>query len=65
MTVFEMEYRGDFVKRLRRTVTWMSINARKHGRGLCEKKRAAQVLYTAGRTMQLLSDAKHAQGFIA
>ena len=41
----EMEARSEFVKRLRRTVTWMNTNARKHGRALCrnQKKRAAQV----------------------
>ena len=40
-----IESRSDFVKRLRRTVNWMSANARKHGRELCrnQKKRATQV----------------------
>ena len=42
----EMESRRDFIKRLRRTVTWMNTNARAHMRGLCrnQKKRAAKVL---------------------
>ena len=41
----EMEPRSDFVKRLRRAVSWMNANARKHGRALCrnQKKRAAQI----------------------
>ena len=41
----EIEPRSDFVRRLRRTVSWMNANARKHGRELCrnQKKRAAQV----------------------
>ena len=42
----EMESRGDFITRLRRTVTWRNTNARSHMRGLCrnQKKRAAQGL---------------------
>ena len=42
----EMESRRDFIKRLRRTVTWMNTNARAHMRGLCrnKKKRADKVL---------------------
>ena len=31
----EMEDRADFVHRLRRTVTWMNANGRKHARALC------------------------------
>ena len=46
----EMESRCDFIKRLRRTVTWMNTNARAHMRGLCrnQKKRAAKVLKLKG-----------------
>jgi hypothetical protein len=46
----EIESRSDFVKRLRRTVTWMNTNARKHGRKLCrnQKKRAAQIMKLQG-----------------
>ena len=42
----EMESRRDFIKRLRRTVTWMNTNARAHMRGLCrnQKNRADKVL---------------------
>ena len=41
----EVESRGDFVKRLRRTVNWMNLNARTQLRLFCinQKKRAAQV----------------------
>jgi len=46
----EMERRADFVKRLRRTATWMNNNAREHMRGLSrnQKKRAKQVLKLQG-----------------
>ena len=46
----EQEPRADFVKRLRRTVNWMSENARDHMRGLCtnQKKRAMHVIELDG-----------------
>ena len=41
----EREARSEFVKRLRRTVSWMNTHARQHGRSLRrnQKKRAAGV----------------------
>ena len=46
----EQEPRADFVKRLRRTVNWMSENARDHMRGLCTNlnKRARHVVKLDG-----------------
>ena len=46
----EREPRGEFVKRLRRTVNWMNENAREHMRGLCrnQKKRARHVIKLKG-----------------
>ena len=46
----ECETRADFVRRLRRTVTWMNIHRRYVGRGLCcnQKVRAAEVLKLKG-----------------
>ena len=35
----EMEPRGQFVKRLRRTVAWMNANARDHVRSLCQNEK--------------------------
>ena len=45
-----LEPRGDFLKRLRRTVAWMNENRRDHGRVLCckQKKRAKDVLALKG-----------------
>ena len=46
----EMESRTDFIKRLRRTVTWMNTHAKVQIRGVCrnQKKRAAHVLKLSG-----------------
>ena len=40
----EIESRAAFIKRVRRTLSWMNQNARQHTRGLCrnQKKRAAE-----------------------
>ena len=46
----ECETRADFLRRLRRTATWMNIHRRCVGRGLCsnQKVRAAEVLKLKG-----------------
>ena len=46
----ETESRSHFIARLRRTVNWMNVKARKHGRELCrnQKRRAAEVLKLGG-----------------
>ena len=46
----EIESRAAFIKRVRRTLSWMNQNARRHARGVCwnQKKRAAEVLKRHG-----------------
>jgi hypothetical protein len=46
----KLESRSDFLRRLRRTVSWLNQNARAKGRNLCtnQKKRARQVLHLKG-----------------
>ena len=46
----EMDSRTEFIKRLRRTVTWMNTHAKVQIRGVCwnQQKRAAHVLKLSG-----------------